>query len=277
MEAIIDLNSLQQKANQLRAEVLKMVYAAQSGHPGGALGVADVLTVLFYRYLRHRPSEPTWPARDRFILSNGHTCPILYALLADLGYFERDKLATFRKLGSELQGHPSVVKGPPGIEYSGGSLGNGLSFALGTALAGRMGPEPFRVFCMLSDGESQEGQVWEAAMAAAHFQVDNLIAILDRNNCQIDGPTDRVMSLEPVAPKWRAFGWQVIEIDAHDYQQIIQAFERALKPVGRPTIIIAHTVMGKGVDFMEGDYRWHHGAPTAEQLAAALKQLGVQG
>jgi transketolase len=254
-----------------------MVHAAGSGHAGGALGAADVLTVLWWRYLRHRPAEPDWPQRDRFILSNGHICPLLYAVLADCGYFSRERLKTLRKLGSELQGHPSITKGPPGVEYSGGSLGNGLSFALGTALAGRMDEPGFRVFCMISDGESQEGQVWEAAMATAHYGVDNLTVILDRNNCQIDGPNDTIMSLEPVVAKWKAFGWHVLEVDGHDYAQLGAAFDEALATAGKPTIIIANTVLGKGVDFMEGDYQWHHGAPSGAELNDALRQLGKAG
>jgi len=270
----VDARALRAKANELRAEVLKMVYTAQSGHPGGAMGIADIIAVLWDEFLRHRPHEPRWPGRDRFILSNGHTCAILYAVLADQGYFDSAYLATFRELGSPLQGHPSVVKGPPGVEYSGGSLGNGLSFALGTALAGRLQDPPFRVFCMISDGESQEGQIWEAAMAAAHHRVGNLVTILDRNHCQIDGPSDDVMSIEPVGGKWRAFGWHVLQIDGHDIDAIARAFTEALEVEDRPTMIIADTVMARGVDFMEGDCRWHHGAPSRDQMEKALTQLG---
>lgn len=271
---IEDPAGLADKARQLRRDVIEMVYRARSGHPGGALGMADYMTVVWYRFLRDDPADPAWPDRDRFILSNGHACPILYAILADRDYFPRDWLWTFRKLGSPVQGHPSVRKGLPGVEYSGGSLGNGLSFALGCALAARVQGRDYRVYCSVSDGDCQEGQTWEAAMAAAHHRVDNLIAVVDYNRSQIDGPTDRVLSLGDLAAKWRAFGWHVQEVDGHDIPGLVAAFEAAIGERGRPSVIVARTVIGKGVSFMEGDYRWHHGAPTPEQYRQALHELG---
>lgn len=272
---MMTISQLQQKAKELRRDVVQMVAQAQSGHPGGALGAADLLTVLYYQYLRHRPQEPRWPERDRFVLSNGHICPILYAILADRGYFPKAELQRLRQLGSMLQGHPSLSFGTPGVEHSGGSLGLGLSVSVGMALAAQLDKKDYKVYCLISDGECQEGQTWEAAMSAAHYKLDNLCAIIDRNGTQIDGRTEEIMTLEPLAEKWRAFGWHTLEIDGHDYEQIIGAFEQFLKnqSTGRPTMIVARTVIGKGVSFMEGDYHWHHGAPNPKQLEQALKEL----
>ncbi|MFQ6090235.1 MAG: transketolase, partial [Candidatus Bipolaricaulia bacterium] len=218
-----------------------------------------------------------WPERDRFILSNGHTCPILYAILADKGYFPREELWRLRKLGALLQGHPSTVSGTPGVEFSSGSLGIGLSFACGVALAGKLDRKDYRVFCSISDAECQEGQTWEAALTAHHYGLDNLIAILDRNGSQIDGPTEEIMGIDPLAEKWRACGWHTFEIDGHDYGQIIEAFEEALQVEEKPKVIICHNVIGRGVSFMEGDYHWHHGAPTEEQFAQAMEELTSAG
>lgn len=269
-----EIKELRRKATQLRKDAVEMVYRAKSGHPGGALGMADVMTVLHYRFLRDDPRNPKWPDRDRFILSNGHTCPILYAILADKGYFPREELWRFRKLGGICQGHPSTAKGTPGVELSSGSLGNGLSFAIGVALAGKLDEKSYRVYCSISDAECQEGQTWEAALAAHHYKLDNLIAILDRNGSQIDGPTEEIMALEPLADKWRAFGWHVLEVDGHNYKKIIEAFEEVItSTINLPKIIICHNVIGKGVSFMEGDYRWHHGAPTEEQFKQAMEGL----
>jgi transketolase len=250
-----------------------MVYHAKSGHIGGGLGAADLLTVMYYKYLNHRPEDPHWPERDRFILSNGHICPILYAILADRGYFPKEELRTLRKLGSMLQGHPSIIKGTPGIELSGGSLGNGHSFALGQALAARVTGRNYRVYCMVGDGDCQEGQTWEAAEAAAHYKVDNLTVLVDYNRCQIDGPTDEVMSMGDLPGKWRAFGWHVIEVDGHDYGQIVAAFDAALATRGKPTVIVGYTIIGKGVSYMEVDYHWHHGAPNDEEFRQAMAEL----
>lgn len=269
---------LRRKANELRATVLEMVYRAKSGHPGGAMGMADVLTVLFYGgFLRYDPGRPDWPDRDRFLLSNGHTCPILYAILADRGYFDRELLWTFRKLGSPVQGHPATHWGLPGVELSAGSLGNGLSVGLGQALAARVLRKAYRVFVSISDAECQEGQTWEAATAAVHYRVENLCAILDWNGCQIDGHTWEVMDVGNLVEKFRAFGWQVHGIDGHDYEEIkaaFLAFERA-KGTGKPTLIASHNVLGKGVSFMEDNPKWHHGAPSETELRHALAELGM--
>lgn len=271
---ITDHRALHQKAQQLRRSVIDMIYHAQSGHPGGALGMADVLTGLWYNFFRDDPANPQWPDRDRFVLSNGHACPILYAILADRGYFDPQLLRTLRRLGSPVQGHPSIQHNLPGIDYSGGSLGNGLSFALGMALAARVTGRPYRVFCSVSDGDCQEGQTWEAAMAAAHYKVGNLNVVVDFNKKQIDGPSSEVMNLGDLAAKWRAFGWHVQEIDGHDFNAIMTAWENAINERERPSVIVAHTILGKGVSFMEDDYRWHHGAPNEKQYKQAMAELG---
>jgi len=273
----MDAVALKEKANQLRGDVLQIVTRARSGHPGGALGLADLLAVLYYKYLRHDPSNPEWEDRDRFVLSNGHACPILYALLADRGYIPREELWTFRTLGSRLQGHPSTAWKVPGLEVSSGSLGNGLSVALGMALAAKLAARDSRVYCVVSDGECQEGQPWEAATAAAHHQADNLCVILDWNGIQIDGYMDDVMSIGNLADKFRAFGWNVLEIDGHDIDEIMGAYTAVLaaKGTGKPTAIAAHTVLGKGVSFMENVPKWHHGFLTDEQMEQAYADLGL--
>lgn len=273
----MDKQALQVKANQLRGDVLKIVTAASSGHPGGALGMADLLTALYYKYLRHDPRNPQWDERDRFVLSNGHACPILYAILADQGYFDRDELWSFRKLGAMLQGHPSTAWQIPGVEASSGSLGNGLSVALGMAMGARLAKRDSRIYCFVSDGELQEGQPWEAATAAAHHRVDNLCVMIDWNGCQIDGRVDDVMSVGNLAEKFRAFGWNVHEIDGHDYEQIMNAYVSFLasKGSGKPTVIAAHTLLGKGVSFMENVVKWHHGFLSEEQMEQAFADLGL--
>jgi transketolase len=273
----VDTQALKEKANQLRGDVLQTVTRANSGHPGGALGMADLLTALYYKYLRHDPRNPEWEDRDRFVLSNGHTCPILYAILADQGYFDRDELDTFRKLGSRLQGHPSTAWKVPGVEVSSGSLGNGLSVALGLAMGARLAGRDSRIYCFVSDGELQEGQPWEAATAAAHHRVDNLCVMIDWNGCQIDGRVDDVMSVGNLADKFRAFGWNVHEIDGHDYEQIMNAFVSflAARGSGKPTAIASHTILGKGVSFMENVPKWHHGTLSPEQLEQAFSELGL--
>jgi len=264
------------KAKFLRRQVIEMVTRAKSGHPGGALGMADIYATLHYHFMRDQPEEPKWPDRDRFLLSNGHICPILYSILADKGYFPEEELWTFRKLGSRVQGHPSTAKGLPGIEVCSGSLGNGLSVAVGTAMAGQLDGKDYRVYCGISDGECQEGQVWEAAMAAKHYQLGNLCAIVDYNKTQIDGPLQDIMEITPFADKWRAFGWNVHEIDGHNLSEIYSALsafvQRPIKDC-EPTIIVAHTTIGKGVSYMEGDYHWHHGYPKGEQYDIAMKEL----
>jgi transketolase len=273
----MDVSALKKKANDLRGDVLRMVTHANSGHPGGAMGMADVLTVLYYRFLRHNPQNPDLPERDRFLLSNGHTCPILYAILADQGYFPREELWHLRKLGALLQGHPSTAWEIPGVEMSSGSLGNGLSVAVGMALAARLSRNGARIYCSISDAECQEGQPWEAATAAAHHRVDNLCAILDWNGCQIDGYTARVMNVGDLAAKFRDFGWIVHDIDGHDYEAIIASFESFIadQGSGRPTLLACHNILGKGVSFMENKPKWHHGALSEEQMQEALSELGI--
>ena len=273
----MDMETLKAKANQLRGDVLKIVTVAKSGHPGGALGMADLLTVLYYKYLRHDASNPQWEERDRFVLSNGHTCPILYAILADYGYFDRDELWSFRKLGAMLQGHPSTAWNIPGVESCSGSLGNGMSVALGLAMGARQAERDSRIYCFVSDGELQEGQPWEAATAAAHHKVDNLCVMIDWNGCQIDGRVADVMDVGDLAEKFRAFGWNVHEINGHDYGEIMNAYVSFLssKGSGKPTVIAAHTLLGKGVSFMEDVAKWHHGYLTDEQMEQAFADLGL--
>ncbi len=265
---------LKRVANQMRRDVVTMLAEAGSGHPGGSLSSADIVAALFFRYMRHDPSDPQWPERDRFVLSKGHCCPVLYSVLSLCGYFERETLMTLRKLGSILQGHPDSKK-CPGVEISSGSLGQGLSAALGMALAGRLDGSPYRVFALIGDGESEEGQVWEAAMAAAHYKAHNLIAIMDNNDLQIDGPVREVMNPHPIPDKWQAFGWRVVgPTDGHDFDSILAAFDEALTPNTRPTVCIFRTVKGKGVSFMENQVEWHGKAPDKEQLQQALADLG---
>ncbi len=250
-----------------------MIGKAGSGHPGGSLSAVEVLVALYFRVMRHRPQEPRWPERDRFILSKGHAAPALYAVLAEAGYFPGKELLTLRQLGSRLQGHPDMTK-TPGVEMSAGSVGMGLSFAIGTALAARLDGKPYRTYVLLGDGECDEGQVWEAAMFAAHHKVDNLTAIVDRNEIQLTTWTRQVMGLEPLADKWRAFGWQVMEIDGHDLSAVLAALREAQGVKGKPTVIISHTVKGKGVSFMENNPAFHGKAPSPQQVEQALKELG---
>ena len=248
-----------------------MLCEAGSGHPGGSLSAADIIAALYFRIMKHDPENPGWPDRDRFIMSKGHAVPIVYAAMARTGYFPVDELMTLRKLNSRLQGHPSV-KDLPGLEASTGSLGQGLSIGLGMALASRLDGRDNAVYVMLGDGEIQEGQVWEAAMSAAHYRLDNVVAILDRNGYQLDGSTGEIMNVDPVVDKWKAFGWRVLDIDGHNMQQVVHALEAAREP-GRPTIIVAHTVKGKGVSFMENNNEYHGKAPSPEEMERALKEL----
>ncbi len=263
---------LAEKARVIRRHIIAMLGEAGSGHPGGSLSAADIVTALYFREMRLDPSRPDWPERDRFVLSKGHAAPVLYAALAERGYFPVEELGTLRKLGSRLQGHPDMKK-LPGVEMSTGSLGQGLAVANGMALAARLDGRDYRVYALLGDGELQEGQVWEAAMAAAHYALENLVAIVDYNGLQIDGPVSEVMAPEPVPDKWRAFGWHVLEIDGHDMRQILAAFAEARHTRGQPTAIIARTVKGKGVSFMENEVDWHGVAPKGEQIAQALEEL----
>lgn len=270
------LSFLREKAREVRIEILKMLTQAGSGHTGGSLSAADVVTALYFYKMRHRPHEPDWNERDRFILSKGHAAPLLYAVLALSGYFDKGLLKTLRRIDSPLQGHPSsrMLKG---VEISTGSLGQGLSVANGIALGLRLNNLDSRVYCLLGDGEIQEGQVWEAAMTAGHYRLDNLCAIIDNNGLQIDGFCCDVMRIEPLADKWRAFGWHVVKIDGHDMEQILDALDEAENTKGFPTVIIAKTIKGKGVTIFEGKARYHGIAPTPEELEIALKELGGDG
>lgn len=270
-----EIELLQGKAREIRKNIIKMLGEAGSGHPGGSLSAADIVTVLYFHELRIDPNRPDWPGRDRFVLSKGHAAPVLYAALAARGFFPEQELATLRKWGSRLQGHPDMRK-VPGVEMSTGSLGQGLAAANGMALASRLDGDAYRVYVLLGDGELDEGMVWEAAMAAAHYKLDNLTAFVDYNGLQIDGPIAEVMSPEPVADKWRAFGWHVLEIDGHHLQQIIDALAKAKASKGKPTMIVAKTVKGKGVSFMENQVDWHGTAPKPEQVQAALAELDAQ-
>jgi len=265
-------DELEKMAKKLRRHIVTMVGAAGSGHPGGSLSAADIVTCLFFNVLRHNPADPDWPDRDRFILSKGHAAPVLYSALAESGYIPVEMLPTLRKIGSCLQGHCEVGT-TPGVEITAGSLGQGLSFSIGIALAGKLDAKGYRVYTLLGDGELDEGQVWEAAMSAAHFKVDNLTAIVDNNGLQIDGWNKDVMNLDPLNDKWKAFGWNVIDIDGHDIPQILDALNQAKTVTGKPTVIIAHTVKGKGVSYMENNVDFHGKAPSAEQVEIALKEL----
>ncbi len=269
----LSLGELAERAQVLRRHVLRMVHAAGSGHVGGSLSAADIVTALYFRVLRIDPTRPDWPDRDRFILSKGHACPILYAALAERGFFPSEELMTFRKVNSRLQGHPEMGT-LPGVEANGGAEGQGLSIGLGMALAARLDGRSYHTYVLLGDGENDTGQVWEAAMTAAHFKLDNVTAIIDRNKIQQEGPTERIMSLEPLADKWRAFNWNVVEINGHDMGDILHGFQAALDQKGKPACIIAHTVKGKGVSFMENNIEFHGKAPTDKELAAALRELG---
>jgi transketolase len=268
----VSLAQLEAKIWEIRRYIILMTTAAGSGHPGGSLSAADIVTVLYFRVMNINPKRPDDPERDRFVLSKGHAAPLLYAVLAERGFFPVQELMTLRKLGSRLQGHPDMRK-LPGVEMSTGSLGQGLSAANGMALAAKLDGRQYRVYVLLGDGETQEGQVWEAAMAAAHYKLDNVTAFLDYNGLQIDGPVDEVMSLGQVADKWRSFGWHVIEINGHDVTAILRAVEEAREVKGKPTMVIARTVKGKGVSFMENQVDWHGTAPKGEKATQALIEL----
>lgn len=267
-----DIEALQEKARIMRSEILKMLTESGSGHTGGSLSAADIVTALYFYKMRHNPNDPKWSERDRFILSKGHAAPVLYAALALSGYFDPSLLKTLRKIGSPLQGHPCSTK-LPGIEISTGSLGQGLSIANGMALGLKMDKRNSRVYCLLGDGETQEGQVWEAAMTASHYNLDNLCAIIDNNGLQIDGQCCDVMGIEPIVNKWEAFGWNVIDINGHDMKAVIGALDIAESVKMKPTMIVARTVKGKGVSFFENKVEYHGITPTHEELEMALKEL----
>ena len=270
------IQGLEARANAIRTDIIEMLLAAGSGHSAGPLGMADVFAALYFHVAKIDPKKPLDEKRDRIFLSNGHICPVWYATLAHAGFFPRKELKTLRKLNSRLQGHPH--RGSlPGVENTGGPLGQGLSQAVGAALALRLNKSRSHVFCLMSDGEQEEGQTFEAVMCAGKYALNNLTAIMDRNNIQIDGPTEKIMPLEPLADKYRSFNWHVIEVDGHNIRAIIDAFDEAPAISEKPTLILAHTIPGKGVDFMENDFEWHGKPPNKDQAADALQQLRTLG
>jgi len=268
MTTVVELRN---KSAQIRMDLLRIIHDAKMGHTGGSLSNTDVLTALYYRVMRHDPSNPKWPDRDRFIASKGHSVESLWCILADLGYFPKDELATYCQFGTRLIGHPNNKV--PGIEMNTGALGHGLSVSVGMALAARKDNRTYRVFCLMGDGEQAEGSVWEAAMAGAHYKLDNLIGIIDRNRLQISGSTEDVMGIDPLDRKWEAFGWRVVSIDGHDYDELLNVFESAPEVTGKPTLVIANTVKGKGVSFAENVPEWHHHVPNASELQQAIEEL----
>ena len=272
---IQDIKQLQQIANHIRIQAIKQVYKAQSGHPGGSLSIADILAVLYFNQMNINEKEPNNPLRDRFILSKGHCSPALYAVLAERGFLDKKELETFRTIEGKLQGHPDMTK-VPGVDMTTGSLGQGLSVANGMALNSKLNHDGYRVYCLLGDGEIEEGQVWEAAMTANKYHLDNLCVIIDNNQLQIDGTIQEVKGLENIEGKWNSFGFHTIVINGHDIQQIIDAFETAKMTKGKPTAIIAKTVKGKGVSFMENNVAWHGKAPNDEEYHIAMKELGEE-
>ncbi|MCL4326455.1 MAG: transketolase [Candidatus Thermoplasmatota archaeon] len=268
-----DIELLKRKAVDIRRDIIKMIYLAGSGHLGGSLSIADIVTALYFNILNHDPSDPLWVERDRFILSKGHAVPAQYAALAETGYFSKEKLWTLRKLGSDLQGHPAMHK-LAGIEASTGSLGQGISIAVGLALSLKMRKSNSMVFTIVGDGECQSGEVWEAAMAAAHYNVNNLIVIVDRNGLQIDGETEKIMSVEPLSEKWKAFGWDVTHMNGNNMEDIVKTTSNVLQNREKPSVIIAKTIKGKGISFMENNVSFHGKPPTASEYERAIKELG---
>jgi len=268
----LPVTELREMAKKLRRHIITMTATAGSGHPGGSLSAADIVTALYFRVMRHNPQNEQWANRDRFILSKGHAAPILYAALAESGYFPVEELTTLRKLDSRLQGHTDRNL-TPGVEMSTGSLGMGLSFGVGVALAGRLDHRDYCTYVLLSDGECEEGQIWEAALSAAQFKLDNLVAIVDCNKMQLSGWTRDIMNLEPLGQKWQAFGWHGIDIDGHDFSQILAALQEARKIRTKPIVIIARTIKGKGVSFMENNVKFHGKVPTTEEAKRALREL----
>lgn len=266
------IKNLKQIAKEVRKDILITTTKAGSGHPSSALSAVEIIVTLYFYKMRHKPKNPKWPDRDRFILSKGHAVPALYSVLARSGYFDIKELMSLRKLNSKLQGHPDM-KSCPGIEMSTGALGQGLSVANGIALAGKLDKKDYRVYCLIGDGEVQEGQIWEAAMSASHYKLDNLTVILDFNKLQIDGFVNKIKNIEPIKDKFIAFGFEVMEIDGHNFNEIINALNKAEKIKGKPTVIIAHTIKGKGVPFMENKEGWHGKPLSEEQLKIALKEL----
>lgn len=269
---IKDIKELESIANKVRLDIIEEVYSAKSGHPGGSLSIADILTVLYFNQMNIDEKNPKSPDRDRLVLSKGHCAPALYGVLAERGFFDKAELKTLRHVGSILQGHPDM-KNIPGVDASTGSLGQGLSIANGMALGSKLNKQGIRVYCICGDGEIQEGQIWEAAMTAAHYKLDNLCVVVDNNNLQIDGKVDEVMNIYPIDEKFASFGFETINIDGHNIEEIIMAFEKAKKTKGKPTVIIANTIKGKGVSFMEDKAEWHGKAPNEEQYNEAITEL----
>jgi transketolase len=269
-----DITELTERAKKIRQHIIKMTNAAGSGHPGGSLSAVEILVCLYFRILKHNPKDPHWAERDRFILSKGHAAPALYAVLAESGYIPVEELMTLRKLGCRLQGHPSMTV-TPGVEMSTGSLGHGLAVANGMALAAKLDRKLNRIYVLCGDGEMDVGEIWESAMLASHYKLDNVTMYLDRNMLQLDGPTEKIMSIEPLADKWKAFGWYVQEIDGHNMREIMMATEHAKNTHGKPSVIICHTVKGKGVSFMEGTVHFHGKAPNKDECTKALEEIGA--
>lgn len=265
---IIELKKI---ANEIRKESLIIVHRAQSGHPGGSLSEADILSALYFYKLRINPKKPDWTDRDRFVLSKGHACPAYYAALAMKGFFPKEELKTFRKINSRLQGHPELKT--PGVDFAGGSLGQGVCFANGIAIAGKLDNKKYKVYVLIGDGESQEGAVWEAAMAAAHHKLNNLVVILDKNQVQETGKTKDVMNIDPAPDKWKAFGFEVFDIDGHNMEEIVKALDKADSTKEKPVMIVANTIKGKGVSFMELNHKFHGKAPNDEQFKQAMEEL----
>jgi len=269
------IKDLEKKTYEIRESVIRMLANANAWHAGSNLSIVDILTVLYFSFMRHDPKNPEWKDRDRFILSKGHGCATLYAVLAQIGYFPKEELMNYRKSCGMLEGHPNMAT-TPGVEMSTGCLGQGLSAGVGMALAGELDKKTFRIFVLIGDGESQEGQIWEAAMAAAHYKLDNLVCILDYNKCQSGWRIEDAMRIEPLTLKWHSFGWYVIEIDGHNIQEILDAFGNASDVKGKPTVIVAHTIKGKGVSFMEDVVEWHARPVTQEDGERALEELAYK-
>ena len=268
-----DHKGLNEITRNIRKDIVTMIHGSKSGHPGGSLSAVEILTALYFDEMNIDPENPKKEDRDRFVLSKGHAAPVLYATLAEKGYFNKNELLSLRKVGAMLQGHPDM-KGTPGVEMSTGSLGQGFSVACGMAMASKLDNAPWRVYALLGDGEVQEGLIWEAPMSAAHYKLDNMVAFLDYNGLQIDGEVEKVMNIGPIVDKFKSFGWNVIEIDGHDFDQIFAALDMAKETVGKPTMIVAKTVKGKGVSFMENNAGWHGNAPSDNDLEIALAELG---
>ena len=269
----MDIIDLKIKATQIRMDLLRMIHRAKAGHTGGSLSNTDILTALYYRVMRINPADPKWEERDRFIASKGHSVESLWCILADLGFFPKEELATFCQFGTRLIGHPNNKV--PGIEMNTGALGHGLSIAVGMALAAKRDGRDYRVFCLMGDGEQAEGSVWEAAMAGAHYGLDNLVGIIDRNGLQISGSTEDVMAIEPLDSKWAAFGWHVVAVDGHDMEALVRVLKSAPEVRNKPTLVLARTVKAKGVSFAENVPGWHHKVPNDEELELALAELAA--